>query len=47
MFNSISMTRLAASITGALGVDAPKEADKGIDQVAALWRTPSAKKRTR
>ncbi len=44
MFNSISMTRLAASITGALGVDAPKEADKGIDQVAALVENTFGKK---
>ena len=36
MMNSISMTQLAASITGALGVEPPREADQGIPQVAAL-----------
>lgn len=44
MMNSISMTQLAASITGALGIEPPKEADRGIDQVAALVENTFGKK---
>ena len=44
MMNSISMTQLAASITGAMGVEPPKEANHGIDQVAALVQNTFGKK---
>ena len=36
MMNSISMTRLAASVTGALGVEPPAQAEPGIPQVRDL-----------
>ena len=36
MMNSISMTRLAASVTGALGVAPPAQAEPGIPQVHTL-----------
>lgn len=36
MFNSISMTGLAASVAHAIGVEAPEKAEKAIPQVEAL-----------
>lgn len=36
MFNSIHLTKLAASVADAMGVPAPKQADEGMPEIAAL-----------
>lgn len=43
MFNSISMTRMAASVAEAMNVEPPKEADKSIPQVTNLVKNTCGK----
>lgn len=43
MFNSVSMTRFAATIAGCIGAEAPKQADKTISQVEDMVKNACGK----